>query len=685
GPVLPPSGISGDIYIECSSTAKVTDICVVQHHIGDVFELDIDVACKTLSCTKDVKYKLEFTAPNGKTTTLQGDYSEDIRLNLTVKNPQIWWTRELSGRDEQPLYEVLVTLEKCGQQISKKQIKIGLRTIELNRNCDKYGNNFQFILNDAPIFAKGADWIPADSFVNRFDEKKLNDLLSAVLFSNMNMLRVWGGGYYESDMFYEKCDKLGILVWQDFGFACQAYPFFDDTFLDNVKREVEFNAKRLRSHASLALWCGNNEIESMSALWLAKRNYVRWTDKFFYDILPKTLKKFDVVTPYIEGSPCGKGFSKGINSDDTGDTHLWAVWHGLQPLNYYRKRLTRFCSEFGFESIPNLSTVRKFATDSDFSLGSKVMKAHQKCASGNKKMAFYIASKYRLPDSFKDYIYLSQLCQQECISDATEHWRRNKGRCNGALYWQLNDCWPVCSWSSIDYFGGYKALQYTSRRFFQPQSISIENNKDNIKVFVLNDVLDRLMAKVTIKIVDFYGTVYLNEAVKCNVESNSVKQIFEKSIKEIRKLCNLKDVVFVAEMNVGDTQISKKTCLFVAEKNANLPKAQIEKEVKIENGTAYIKLKSTKFARSVTLSSSGDEQHFSDNCFDLLPNESVSVTAKIEGSEENFKNQLEVYDLSQVKARGNKLGDFATRARVFLEPINFFSWISYIRIGKPKK
>ncbi len=297
-------------------------------------------------------------APNGKLLKENVvECTDKSAVEFMVENPELWWIRDISGTEKQPLYTVNVQILKNDNVLDESSKKIGLRTIKLNQEVDKFGKNFQFVLNGQPIFAKGANWIPSDSFVNRITKEKLEYYIKSAADCNFNMIRVWGGGYYESDDFYDLCDEYGIIVWQDFAFACQPYPFFIDNFRDNVLKEVEYQVQRLRHHASLGLWCGNNEIELMAIAWKLRTNYVAWTDKFFWDILPEAVKRFDKVTPYIAGTPVGVSHDNGFSNDNVGDTHLWAVWHGLKPMNYYRKRMTRFCSEFGFESLPDIKTI----------------------------------------------------------------------------------------------------------------------------------------------------------------------------------------------------------------------------------------------------------------------------------------------------------------------------------------
>lgn len=682
GPVLPPSGISGDIALVGYVSARFTDMRILQNH--SEHQVDLQLAAEAEGFAKEKSLTCRFTvlSPDGDVLH-ENDYPFNEKNTssafVIIQNPQLWWTRDLSDSDTQPLYKVQAELRADGTTVDIVTKKIGLRTIELNRARDAYGSNFQFKINGVPLFAKGANWIPPDSFINRYTDARMEYDLNAMKFANMNLLRVWGGGYYESDALYEKCDREGILIWQDFCFACQPYPFFDDALLQNVQKEVTYNVKRLRHHACLAIWNGNNEIESMSIAWRNRFKYVEWTEKFFYRILPDWLKTLDTQTPYIPGSPCGIEHLKGFDRDNVGDTHLWAVWHGLQPLTYYRKRMTRFCSEFGFESLPDLKTIETFAKPQDYALTSKVFNAHQKCNSGNMKMAYYITSRFRLPKKFEDYIYLSQICQEECVRDATEHWRRNRGRCNGSIWWQLNDCWPVCSWASIDYYGNYKALQYTARHFNAPVTVSLEDTKEEVKIFCINDTRTSVQnCSAEYRLVDFngkqltsgdFGIQTLNA-----LESRCVGTL---TVAELRKFGSLKSAVLVVELKQEETVQSRRTLLFEAEKNLRLPKTDVHMTVKIENTQAVLSIMSDKYTRFLQIHSKSNTNPFSDNYFDLLPGETKIITQQVKPSatEQDIYADISFFSAGDVVPKGTAFTDFLTKMRVLLQPINFGSYM----------
>lgn len=683
GPVLPVSGIQRSIDLLLFDIARIDGFWVDQKPAGDRAQIKVRGRAQIFEDVP-LSYVLRVVSPKGETYESFGSAGAVFEANLEIGNPMLWQTAELSGKKEQPLYEVSVELYAGSELLDRAVKKIGLRTLELDRGRDEYGVNFRFLLNGNPLFVKGANWIPGDSFITRFDNGRLEYALDAALFSNMNMLRVWGGGYYESDAFYEACDRKGILVWQDFAFACQAYPFFMPDFLENVKDEIRYNVERLRDHPCLALWCGNNEIESLSALWRYMKKYVQWTDEFFYRILEPEIRRCDPVTPYIPGSPCGVSHLKGFDKDNVGDTHLWAVWHGLQPMKYYRKRMTRFCSEFGFESLPDIKTIEKFAQPGDYSLKSQVMKAHQKCTSGNDKMVYYIASRFRLPAKFEDFVYLSQVTQLECVSDATQHWRRNRGRCNGALYWQLNDCWPVCSWASLDYFGGYKALQYAARRFNAPVCVSIEDSRNSIKIFVLNDTPNPVEAQVAVELFDFEKGILESVKNKISAAPSGMEIACEWRAGDLSRRYDLRKTGMRARLIQGDETISSATLLFGNEKDLQLPEPGLTKTVRAENGRLYVTVRAERFARLVRVSSKVSLQPFTDNYFELLPGENVTVSALLEKNQpsQRIEDTVEIVSCADIKPGGARAADALRRLLILIDPRNLGAWLYFRRVPK---
>jgi beta-mannosidase len=404
GPVLPTAGVVGDICIE-SYDARIDNISIRQVHMDGHVQLHVSadlvgIRSRLSTCT------CKITNPDGHTSLYTAEPENDkVNFTAEINSPDLWWC---NGLGNQPLYEVELSVGSGDSSYDSCKRKIGLRTITLDTSSDEWGNQFRFLINDVPIFAKGANWIPSDVFITRTTYEDLDFYISAAKHANMNMLRVWGGGMYESDMFYELCDQYGILVWQDFIFACAAYPFFDETFLQNVHTEVIDNVRRLRHHASLALWCGNNETEMISILWRRKKEIYVPNRDFYHYTLSEWVKAEDPETDYWPGSPSsGDPDTKHHNMKEgttRGDSHLWQIWHGMQPIEDFRKYPTRFCSEFGMESMPSELAIRSFTDEKNINEFSPDMQSHQKSVGGNEKILFYLLAKYRTPAKFTDFV-----------------------------------------------------------------------------------------------------------------------------------------------------------------------------------------------------------------------------------------------------------------------------------------
>ena len=462
GPRLPDAGIWRDISILGIRTARIRDVYVVQHHENGKVTLEVNTHITQVTGSAPVSVKV--TAPDGTVFTAQGE-----KAVIEIENPQLWWP---NGLGEQSLYQVEVTL---GDGLDSWNKKIGLRTLTVSRKKDQWGESFCHCVNGVDVFAMGADYIPEDNLLPRVNPQRTRRLLEDAKAANMNCIRVWGGGYYPEDYFYDTCDELGLLVWQDFMFACAVYNLTED-FEENIRAEFVDNIRRLRHHASLALWCGNNEMEQFVACdeWVSslrqKADYI----KMYEYIIPKVLKEEDPQTFYWPASPSSGGSFDAPQDPNRGDVHYWDVWHGLKPFTDYRNYLFRYVSEFGFQSFPCMETIEAFTAPEDRNVFSYVMEKHQRNASANGRIVSYLSQMYLYPGDLSNLVYASQLLQAQAMQYGVEHWRRNRNdeRCMGAVVWQLNDCWPVASWASIDYFGRWKALHYYEKRFFSPVLIS---------------------------------------------------------------------------------------------------------------------------------------------------------------------------------------------------------------------
>ncbi len=462
GPRLPDAGIWRSIQLIGITTARIRDVLMLQEHSGGKVTLTVNTHVTELTGSAPVTVTV--TAPDGTVRTARGE-----RAEIVIDDPRLWWP---NGLGAQPLYTVEVTL---GDGLDSWKRRIGLRTMTVTRKKDQWGECFCHCVNGVDVFAMGADYIPEDNLLPRVNPGRTRRLLEDAKLANMNCIRVWGGGYYPDDYFYDICDELGLLVWQDFMFACAVYNLTDD-FEENIRAEFLDNVRRLRHHPSLALLCGNNEMEQFVAEgeWVdfprQKADYI----KMYEYIIPKILKAEAPQTFYWPASPSSGGSFDKPQDPTRGDVHYWDVWHGLKPFTDYRNYLFRYVSEFGFQSFPCMETIRAFTLPGDRNVFSYVMEKHQRNASANGKIVSYLSQMYLYPRDMELLVYASQLLQAQAMQYGVEHWRRNRDdkHCMGAVVWQLNDCWPVASWASIDYFGRWKALHYYEKRFFAPVLIS---------------------------------------------------------------------------------------------------------------------------------------------------------------------------------------------------------------------
>ena len=479
GAHLPDAGIFRPVYLLTMTEGRIDSVYIRQEHEEGKVTLHFDVSRnpkedlrKEIPVGKeadDYTYEVTVTAPDGTKIIAKGT-PED----LVIEQPKLWWP---NGVGEQPLYEVNVTLAKDGQPVDRWTRKIGLRTMTMDIHPDEWGESFAHQVNGKDIFAMGADYIPEDHLLGRVTPETTRKLLEQCKAANFNAVRVWGGGYYPSDWFYDICDELGLMVWQDFMFACAVYELTPE-FEANIRQEFIENVKRLRHHASLGLWCGNNEMEQFvfeRNSWLTKPSEVKDYFLMFERIIPEIVHEYDPQTFYWPASPSSGGCLDEPNDPNRGDVHYWKVWHGNRPFTEYRKYFFRYLSEFGFQAFPSVKTIEQFTdNEEDMNPFSYIMEKHQRQYSANGKIMGYMQQTYKYPNSFPTFVYASQLLQADGIRYGVEHFRRNRGRCMGAVYWQLNDCWPVISWSSVDYCGRLKALHYYAKRFFAPLMISCE-------------------------------------------------------------------------------------------------------------------------------------------------------------------------------------------------------------------
>jgi beta-mannosidase len=652
GPMLPPIGIWKEIRLEGYQKARMTDCHIQQAHQHDGTVVVTALASLDQWSDEGLQLCLTLTDPNGKRfATTCKVVNGQAKAVLEIQEPLLWWP---NGYGEQALYDAHVTLREEDESIvDQRSYQIGLRTLSLMQDPDEFGETFTFMVNGVPIFAKGSNWIPADSFPTRITRDQLDRLLRDAARAHHNMIRVWGGGFYESEDFYDLCDAYGILVWQDFIFSCSIYPLDDPEFLENVRQEVIDNVRRIRHRASLALWCGNNEMDWgweswgwSQGDWLAFRPAYK---TFFYELLPEWLEDLDPDTPYWFSSPSSGTPFENANSNDVGDAHYWEVWHGSKPFTAYREQFPRFMSEFGFQSLPPLETIRTYATEDHWNLTDYIIEHHQRSYYASAQFMGQMALHFMMPIDFQSLVYLTMVLQAEGIRYGVEHWRRNRHRVSGTLYWQLNDCWPVASWSSLDYFGRWKALHYESKRFFAPLLLSIEDDEESavMKVHLTSDLQTAQDVSLRWRLMRLDGKVLDEDTVNATIEPLTSQQVFDGDFSDL-SLAEKRETIFVAQLYIGDVLHATQLGTFVRNKHLQLEEPQLRAYLREGSaGSVIIEVEAAHLARFVALSVDGADVVFSDNYFDVLPGETVQITCtKPEGwSLDDVGKALTVFSL----------------------------------------
>ena len=628
GPKLITSGIWRPIILEAWNEFKIKNMHVKVLNLNNKkAQLHIDVEVDSNS-DKKLTYNVYINDSLHKSITAFPQTIEGALRpldNITINNPKLWWPHNLG---DPYLYDIKVVVEDDNVKLDSISIKKGLRTIALITEKDSIGESFYFNINDKPVFMKGANYIPQNSMQNQVSDRHYAKLLDDVVGANMNMLRVWGGGIYENDIFYDLCDEKGILVWQDFMFACAMYPG-DENFIENVKDEAIQNVKRLRNHASIALWCGNNENSEGWHRWgwqTDKSNEEKdeiWNDylKLFDSILPNIVSEL-THTDYWESSPrYGRGNPK---YKTEGDAHDWWVWHDGYPFEHLEENVPRFMSEFGFQSYPSYELVRYINEKDSIDITSEGFLNHQKHSRGFQIINTYMKRDFPVPEPPEDYIYVSQLLQAYGITKGIEAHRRAKPYTMGSLYWQLNDCWPAVSWSSIDFFGNWKALHYHTKKAFKNVLISNDIKDDILDTYIINDYSDSFNGMLTIKFLDFNGNVILEQSEGFDIQPNSsdIKHTLDLSTLNI----NRNNTVIISEFGDNTTY-----SYLVKPKDLQLKKAPIVQSITKTTKGFQVSLKSSTLQKNVFLYTK-EKGHFSDNYFDLMPNESIVVDFETEAN-----------------------------------------------------
>ncbi len=572
-------------------------------------------------------------------------------FKLFIPEPRLWWP---AGLGDQQLRRYTVEASLDGVVVDSASLSLALRTVELVTDRDEAGESFYIRVNGVPVFMKGANWIPLDVFLPRPGPDDYRKMLVAVKDANMNMLRVWGGGIYEKDIFYDLCDSLGILVWQDFMFACAMYPG-DRDFLQNTKLEAEESIKRLKDHMCITLWCGNNEIEEGWRNWGWRDDYPeekqedirRAYEGLFIEQLPRSVRYLErgdnpIPRKYIPSSPrFGRADPRSLTE---GDSHYWGLWHDAEPFEVLEEKVPRFMSEFGFQSLPSMRTIGMFAGPDEFRLDSAAMLAHQKHSRGYGLIREYMERWYRVPEKFEDYVYVSQLLQAEGMRIGFEAQRRAMPYCMGSLYWQLNDCWPAVSWSSIDYAGEWKALHYAAKKAFEPVLVSTTVNGGNLDIYIVSDRLEELGGWVTMKLKRFDGGSLWEKTVSVKTSPNSSTKIFSVPLEDLLSGADRSAVVFSAEFDCPGERPPVAIRYFALPKEMKLPEAAVAVEAAPGGPATVLTLTSGVLAKNVFLQVAGGG-HFSDNFFDILPGEAVTVTVDTDVPPDEIIDKIKIRTL----------------------------------------
>jgi beta-mannosidase len=641
GPRFVTSGIWRPVRLRSWDEARITGLHIVQRSVTQKearfsAQFEIESAAErrvTLSvyCGNKNRGRIDVDLAAGRNS---------VELDFSIPEPKLWWTNGLGMPN---LYHFLGEIRTGGEIVDWVEERVGIRTIELVQENDAAGKSFYFKLNGVPVFMKGANYIPQDNFLPRVTRESYESLIGNAANAGMNMLRVWGGGVYEDDIFYDLCDENGILVWQDFMFACAMYPG-DDAFLASVRQEAIENVKRLRNHPCIALWCGNNEIDEAWHNWGWQRQYKYsaidsariWGDygKLFHELLPAVVEELDPGKPYRPSSPSfGRADPRSLSE---GDSHYWGVWHDGEPFEAFNDKVPRFMSEFGFQSFPLLSTIKYFARPEDWNIDSEVMRSHQKHPRGNELIRTYMERSYHVPQDFESFLYVSRLLQAEGVRTGIEAHRRAMPYCMGSLYWQLNDCWPVASWSSVDYFGAPKALYYFARNANSEVLVSPVIEDGTVRVYVVSDRLEPIEGLAVLKLVDFSGEIIWVGDHLVKIRANSSSCFFEADAERLLRGHERTRVVLSVEMREGEELLSKNLLYFASPKELDLPPFLSERPKPVpravsvasisENDDGYsITLCATSLVKNLFLTVEGHDGVFDDNYFDMLPGSCVTV------------------------------------------------------------
>jgi len=655
GPRLITCGIWRPICLEAWSDFRIRSVHIQQKNVSAA-GADIISVVKVLS-NNDQQVSMTVTMDNAvlsqKSAQIKAGKNTLI-LEGHLSSPTLWWT---NGLGSQYLYKYTLAVNNDRGKTDAITENFGVRSLEMIREKDASGKSMYIRLNGVPVFMKGANYIPQDNFQDRVTKERYEHIIRSAAGANMNMLRVWGGGIYEDDLFYSLCDKYGILVWQEMIFACAMYPA-DEEFLANVRQEIVDNVIRIRNHCSVALYCGNNENEAAWYQWgwkekydeQTRRTYERDLKKLFYEVIPSALREADSTRYYHPSSPIAE-----INNvpPSEGDTHYWGVWHGKDPFEKFTSNVSRFVSEYGFQSYPELSTVLTYTRPEDRQLHSDVMLSHQRCMAderrdkeyGNRLIQTYMDQWYRTPKDFESYLYVSQVLQAEGVKMGMEVHRRAMPYCMGSLYWQIDDCWPVASWSSIDYYGRWKALHYAARNSYAPFLISPVVAVDKVSIVVVSDKIQNVEAVLDLKVLDIDGMVVSQRSVPVSIKPNCSEPYLELEKHQLLGTSDESRLVLRSRLVKGEEVLAENLTFFKPPKDLQLKKPTFTTGVSATGNVLTLIIEANTLAKNVLLTCGDEDAFFSDNYFDLLPGAKKAIIVKTKLSGKELEQSMKIVSL----------------------------------------
>ena len=651
GPRLVTSGIWRPVYIRAWSDLRINDVFIEQKEVGagraviaGHVELDAD---------KDMNGVL-VTITDEVTGRVLGEWQADLKrgtnrvtVDFVLHKPKLWWS---NGLGEPFLYRFRTDIIAGGELLDSKTERVGIRSLKVVHQPDKDGHTFYIELNGRPVFAKGANYIPSDNFLPRVTPENYKRTILDAAGVNMNMLRVWGGGIYENDVFYDLCDEYGIMIWQDFMFACSMYPA-EGALLDNIHQEAVDNVKRLRNHACIALWCGNNECQDAWLGWGWKceieRQNKEYADKIwaqyrqqYHVTLPGVVREYAPGTFYWPSSPFA--FEGEMSGTTDGDRHYWSVWHGKAPISDYDSEKSRFFSEYGFQSFPEFESVKRYAPyPEDWDIRSEVMMSHQRGGDhANGLIETYLLNEYKKPRDFRAFLYMNHVLQGDAIKTAIESHRRQMPYNMGTLFWQHNDCWPVASWASRDYYGRWKAQHYYVRKAYDDILISPVVEGDDLKVYAVSDRLENTSGRLQLQVCQFDGTVVHHWDKSVGISGNDSRVCFSAPLAKLLEGANRGTVYVRVDYTDKSGRVYHNNYCLGKQKDMDYPKVDLQTEVRSIEGGYEVTVSADKFARAVCLSVADNESVYSDNYFDVQPKSSVQVQVRTRLSAEAFNGSL---------------------------------------------